>query len=307
MRILIVANHNTGRFAPFVTEQVKAIRDKGEDVDFYGVHGYGITGYLSNIGALKAKIREYQPQVIHAHYGLSGLLANLQRSVPVITTYHGSDIHSKGLNLILSKMCMRLSAYNIFVTRHLQKQAGYHGSNQCVQPCGIDTKTIFAMDCNEARKQLGWSLETKYVLFSSAFDNAVKNSALAKAAVDKLHAVQLVEMKGFTRQQVNLALNAANCILMTSHREGSPQVIKEAMACGTPIVTVNVGDVKERLDGLDGCYVSQERSVDELANALSRILTSVGRTAGRDRIFSDGLDNSQIADKIISIYKQCLQ
>ena len=79
MRILIVANHNTGKFTSFITEQVESIRQLGVEVDYYGVHGKGIGGYLSNLSSLKEKIREYQPDLIHAHYGLSGLLANLQR------------------------------------------------------------------------------------------------------------------------------------------------------------------------------------------------------------------------------------
>lgn len=307
MRILIVANYNTGAFSPFVREQVDAIKQFGVEVDFYGIQGKGIVGYLSNLNSLKNKIRIFQPDIIHAHYGLSGLLANLQRKVPVVTTYHGSDIHSKGRNLFFSRMSMWLSSYNIFVTEKLQKQAGYNGSKQCVLPCGVDTTAIYQIDRTDARKQLGWRLDGKYVLFAGAFDNAVKNSPLAKEVVAKLKKVELVEMRGFNRQQVNLVINAADCLLMTSHREGSPQVIKEAMSCGTPIVTVNVGDVQEQLNGMDGCYVAKTYEPDELAEALLRAFNFEGRTAGRQAIFSAGLDNSQIAKRLVVIYKKCVK
>ena len=93
MRVLIVANHNKGYFVPFIVEQVNALKQLGIEVEYFAVHGKGIRGYLSNRSSLIAKIRDYHPDLIHAHYGLSGLLANLQRKVPVVTTYHGSDIH----------------------------------------------------------------------------------------------------------------------------------------------------------------------------------------------------------------------
>ena len=306
MKILIVANHNKGIFVPFIIEQVNALKQLGVEVEYFGVHGKGISGYLSNLSSLKAKIEEYHPDLIHAHYGLSGLLANLQRRIPVVTTYHGSDIHSKGRNLFFSRVSIRLSAYNIFVTEQLLKQAGYHGSKQCALPCGIDTAAIFPIERMEARKILGWNSDSKYVLFAGAFDNVVKNSPLAKAATALIEGVHLVEMRGFTREQVNLVMNAANCLLMTSHREGSPQVVKEAMVCGTPVVSVDVGDVKEVTVGIDGCFIASYDAHD-LAHALEQAFAFQGKTNGRQRIIERGLSNELVAKQIIDIYNNVMK
>lgn len=306
MKILIVANHNKGAFVPFITEQVNALKQLGGEVDYFGVHGKGIRGYLSNRSSLIAKIREYKPDLIHAHYGLSGLLANLQRMVPVVTTYHGSDIHSRGKNLLFSRLAFHLSAYNIFVTEALQKQAGRGGRNQCVLPCGIDTTAIYPIERSEARKKLGWDINGQYVLFAGAFDNVVKNSPLAKAAVAQVPDAKLMEMRGYTREQVNWAMNAANCLLMTSHREGSPQVIKEALTCGTPIVSVNVGDVKEITAGIEGCYITSYDAKD-IAQELERTFSFQGKTKGPQRILERGLSNEIIAKRIIDIYNLVLK
>ena len=92
MKILIVANQNTGKMSPFVVEQMEALRKEGCVVDTYGVVGHGVLGYLKNLPALKEKIKECKPDIVHAHYGLSGLLATLQREVPVVVTYHDRDI-----------------------------------------------------------------------------------------------------------------------------------------------------------------------------------------------------------------------
>jgi len=306
MKILIVANHNTGSFTPFIVEQVNALRSMGVEVDFFGVHGKGVSGYLSNLPSLKAKIRECKPDLVHAHYGLSGLLANLQRKVPVVTTYHGSDIHSKGLNLFLSRISIRLSAYNIFVSKGLLKISGYQGSNQIVLPCGVDAHAFYPLERAEARKRLGWDTDAKYALFAGAFNNEVKNSQLAKAAIARIPDAQLVELRGYSREQVNLAMNAANCLLMTSINEGSPVVTKEALTCGTPIVSVDVGDVKEMTSGVEGCYITTYEA-ENIANALKQAIGFQGKTSGPQRIVERSLSNEFVARRILEIYQKVIK
>lgn len=301
MRVLIVASHNTSKFTSFITEQVESIRQLGVEMDYYGVHGKGIWGYLSNLSSLKAKIREYRPDLIHAHYGLSGLLANLQRKVPVVTSYHGSDIHSGRHALFFSKEAMRLSAYNIFVSNWLLEQSGYKGQRKSIISCGIDLKTFYPIDRTTARESIGWDPNGTYVFFGGAFDNKVKNSPLAKAAVARIEGVQLMEMRGYTRDEVNLAMNAADCLLVTSHHEGGPLVVKEAMACGTPVVAVRVGDVEETMTGVEGCYVASH-DVNEVTSCLKLALSFQGKTKGRQRIINLGLPMEQVAQQIMNIY-----
>ncbi len=302
MRILVIANHNTGKFSSFVTEQAESIRQLGIEVDYFGIHGKGIIGYLSNLNSLRAKIRDYHPDLIHAHYGLCGLLANLQRKVPVITTYHGSDIHTGGQTLLFSKLSIWLSAYNIFVSKWLLKQSGYRGEKKCVISCGIDMKTFYPIDRSIARQTLGWDTKGIYVLFGGAFDNEVKNSLLAKAAVSQIQGAQLIEMRGFSRDQVNLVMNAASCLLVTSLREGGPLVVKEAMACGTPVVAVCVGDVEDTMAGVECCYMTSY-DINDVVTRLKQALLFGGKTKGRQRIIELGLSIEQIANRIITIYK----
>ena len=116
MKILIVASDKKGKFTPFIEEQMAVLEARGIEVLRYGITGKGITGYLRELPALRRAIRQRRPDIIHAHYGLSGLLANLQRLVPVVTTYHGSDINVPSI-LRFSKIAMRLSAHNIFVSK----------------------------------------------------------------------------------------------------------------------------------------------------------------------------------------------
>lgn len=303
MRILVVASYNKGRFAPFITEQAEALEKQGCEVRFFGLQGKGIMGYLKNLSALKKEIKVFRPDVIHAHYGLSGLLANLQRQVPVVTTYHGSDINEPKV-LRFSKMAMRLSAWNIFVstkTLEIAKPKKKH----TLLPCGIDLSDLQLTDKSTARQKMNLSAEKKHVLFAGAFDNKVKNAPLAKEVVSLLrdNNVELLELKGYSRDEVTLLMCAADVFLMTSFTEGSPQVVKEALACGCPIVSVDVGDVKERTQGVEGCYVAKTREPQELAELLRNAMTFERKTKGRERILADGLDNCQVAAKLTDIYQ----
>ncbi len=303
MRVLVVASYNKGRFAPFIEEQARALEAQGCVIRFFGLQGKGIGGYLRNLPLLKKEIREFHPDIIHAHYGLSGLFANMQRHIPVVTTYHGSDINDKKA-LRFSKVAMRLSAWNIFVSRQTLVKAQL--KKKCsLLPCGVDLSELQLTGKTEARQQMHLAIDKKYVLFAGAFDNRVKNAPLAQQTVENLHddSVALLELKGYSREEVTLLMCAVDALIMTSFSEGSPQVIKEALACGCPIVSVDVGDVKERVEGIEGCYVAKTREPNELADLLRKALFFEGKTVGRTRIISDGLNNRQVAEELLNIYK----
>ena len=323
MKILIVGNNKLGHFAPFVKEQAHALQLQGCDVVFFGVQGKGIIGYLRCLPALKRAIKQHQPNLIHAHYGLSGLLANLQRIVPVVTTYHGSDINVPAVRRF-SKIAMRLSAHNIFVSQRNVTLALSPNSlityrlkkRYTLLPCGVNipkpwgelqTQWVGQLTLNQwVQEKL--NARVKHVLFAGAFNNAVKDPELAKAAINELASegvkVELIELKGFNRDQVNALMYNCDTLLMTSKTEGSPQVIKEAMACGCPIVSVDVGDVAERLSGVEGCYVVSSREPAAIAEALQQTLAFHGKTNGRQRIIEMGLSNEQVAERLMAIYKQ---
>ena len=304
MKILIVASYNKSRFAPFIVEQAEALKRAGCDVDWFGLQGKGVKGYIKNFPALNRKIKECQPDIIHAHYGLSGLFANLQRKVPVVTTYHGSDINERKV-LRFSKLAMRLSAWNIFVSQKTLRIAK-PSKKYTLLTCGIDLSDLQLTDKVEARRKMGLDIDKQYILFAGAFDNQVKNAPLAVKTVDLLNclSVELLELKDYSREQVTLLMCAADAFLMTSFTEGSPQVIKEAMACGCPIVSVDVGDVRERTEGVEGCYVANTRNPEDLAHLLKKALTFGNKTNGREKIIADGLDNKFVAARLMDIYKK---
>lgn len=300
MKILILGslNSHAGKLAPFITEQAEVLRAAGCEVEYFGVVGKGVRGYLKQLPKLRRVIREQHIDLIHAHYGLCCLLANLQRRVPVVSTYHGSDINAPKV-MRFSKVAMRLSAWNIFVSKRTQDIAFAQVPKSVQQkssliPCGINLPAPWQELQNQPIGQMTFKqwvntiLEPnkKHVLFAGAFDNPVKDPELAKRVVEVINGglmgnymeinvqkpIQLVELKGYTRDQVNALMYTCDALLMTSKTEGSPQVIKEAMACGLPIVSTDVGDVKERIAGLSACRIASSRNPIDIANMLCDVL-----------------------------------
>lgn len=299
---MIVASGNSDKLAPFITDQVDALISNGLKIEYLLIRGKGIMGYLKNFKLMLEKINMFQPDLIHAHYGLSGLFSSLQRKVPVITTFHGSDINVHKARYF-SKIAMRLSKKSIFVSHKLAALA--KAKNAVVIPCGVDMNVFYPIEKAAARKQLNLTTNKIYLLFSSSFSNQVKNYPLAKNAVDLtgLKDLEIVELKGFNRSEVALLMNAVDAVLLTSFSEGSPQFIKEAMACNTPIISTDVGDIKEVVNQTKGCFVSKDEA-EELAVNIKRALNFGGRTIGRDTVAH--FDNKLIAKELVKLYHEAV-
>lgn len=298
-KILVVCSENSGRIAPFIEEQVNALKKIGLQMEIFGVKGKGIRGYLKNWKLLLQHINEFQPDIIHAHYGLSGLLANLQRKVPVVTTYHGSDINDKRIFRI-SKLTIRLSEHNIFVSQKNVDKAKLKKKFSLIS-CGVDTSVFYPQNQEACRREMKLSKGKKYILFAGAFDNQVKNASLALNVVSTLKNTELIELKDYTRENVACLMNAVNACLMTSHSEGSPQFIKEAMACNCPVVSVDVGDVKELLEGVKHCYLAKY-DIQDISEKLNLLFENGERTNGKEKISNMHLDSTSVARRILEVY-----
>lgn len=304
MKILIVHSGNLKNISPFVSDQVESLVKLGVKVDYFLIIGKGFSGYLKNLSLLKKTIKQLNPDLIHAHGGLCGMLSVLQKYVPVVTTFHGSDINNF-LTRPISIIASLFSANSIFVSKKLSNKILL--KNPKIIPCGVNIYLFNEIDKIEARKKLGLSLTNKYILFSSSFDKRVKNYPLAKKSVDLLNEekIKIIELKNYSRKEVSLLINAADLVLLTSFTEGSPQSIKEAMACNTPIVTTNVGDVDWLLDGVHGAYVcSYDSSV--IAKSIQKAL-NVKNVNARSKLITLKLDSKSIAQKIKKIYNLSLK
>ena len=305
IRVLIVCSGNSNSVIPFIKEQVEAIGNLGIKTEYFIIKGKGILGYLKNLIPLKVKIKKFNPDLIHAHYGLSGLLAILQLKIKVIITYHGSDLNDKNARF-LSFLAYKRASMSIFVTPKIAYLI--KAKHPIIIPCGVNTKVFFPKNKEDAREKFGYRSSEKLVVFSSSFDNKVKNFPLAMEAIEilkkKKYSIRLIELKGYSREKVSLILNASDVALMTSFTEGSPQFIKEAMACNVPIVSTDVGDVTWLLEGVEGCFITSYKLNDVAEKLILAInfARNNGKTNGRKRINELKLDSFSVSKKIREVY-----
>lgn len=312
MRVLVVKKKDS--CWPFVEEQTSALAKIGIESVYHLIEGKGMMAYVKDIVKLVRDIRRVQPDVIHAHYGLSGFytcmvvrLMRLAHKLPVVITYHGSDINNPKVRK-LSQGAIRMAAFNIFVSPKMKDMVSVE-ENSAVIPCGIDWDDWPDISREEARKQMGLEQGKKYVLFCSDFQTEVKNPKLAKEAISKLNGVELIELKGYTRVEVNKLMHAVDVCLMTSKTEGSPQFIKEAMACGCPIVSTHVGDTEYVIGNTEGCYFT-DNNVEDCAKQLMSALYFAemrNRSTGRQRMEKLGYSNDLVAQKIKAIYAELIK
>jgi glycosyltransferase involved in cell wall biosynthesis len=175
-------------------------------------------------------------------------------------------------------------------------------------PSPVDFKIFTHIPRDQARDCLCWPKQRMIVLFAALnVNNKRKRFDLAKKAIALIKEELPVELRiatGVSPEQMPLYMNAADVLLLTSIHEGSPNVVKEAMACNMPIVTTDVGDVRERLDNIKQCAIC-EANPDALAKALKQILKNGCRSNGRQSIIQ--LEKGKNADQVISVYKKVLE
>lgn len=306
MKVLFVFSGNSAQgVSPFVSEQALALKRVGVDVSMYPIRGKGLKGYLQHVFLLRRHLKEIHVDIIHGHFLWSIIVCLLQRGCKRVGTFHGTDLNDKYLRWIARFFVIPFLDKTIVVSPQMAAMTGR--KDVSVIPCGVDTDLFHPL--NDTRVSLHPLIDPqkKNILFCSRFDRYEKNYPLAKEAVrllDRTYPVNLIELKDRTREEVNILLNQVDLLLLTSLWEGSPQVVKEAMACNCPVVTTDVGDVRWLLEGVVNCEVSSHDPAD-LAARIERVIDYKRRSNGRDRIRDISLDLSSIAIKVLEIY-HCL-
>ena len=304
MKVLIVASGNSAVISPFVKEQGDSLKEIGIDIDYFLIKGKGVTGYLKNYFSLIRLVKTNTYDIIHAHYGLSGLLATFQSHVPVIITFHGSDVNLNQTNFFLSFLASRLSDENIFVHESLSKKLSLFSDQTEIIPCGVNLNLFKPIDKLASIEKLGLDHNYSYVLFSSSFNNKVKNAALAKLALGNFENIILLEMEGYSREEVHLLMNAVDILIVTSFSETGPLVVKEALACNCPIISTDVGDVKELTKGTKNCYIVGY-DAKHIEQRIRDILSSNKKSDGRAAVKHFGLE--KIATDVYEVYKRVVK
>ncbi|MCU4754514.1 glycosyltransferase [Halobacteria archaeon AArc-curdl1] len=290
--------------APFLQQQLEALEERGVSVTVRAVGGdptaarsRGPIPYFRFFRTVRAEpLAEYD--LIHAHYGLTAPMALAQRELPVVLSLWGSDVH--GPVKPVSRLCAPRCDEVLVMSQAMADAL----STPCrVIPDGVDLGIFKPQPQEKALETVGWSENVANVLFPYAPDRSVKNYPRARRVVDAVgkrleRPVELRTVSGVDHEAMVAYMNAADALLLTSHSEGSPNSVKEAMACNLAVVAADVGDVRERLEGVEPSTVATND--EELIDGLTDTLEHGVRSNGRDMVGEVSLQAT--TDSLLEVY-----
>ncbi len=306
MRILhVVAKKKGFEVNPSVHAQIESLK-KILDIDVFVYEASSLVNYLHALYFLHHRIKYQNYDLIHAHFSRSALLSLLAcyNKIPVIVSYMGTDLLGKNqLNVWIKRFVTKKVSYQIVKSKEMITYLPPSKSISVI-PNGVCFERFHPIKMEEARKQLGLENDIVYFLFPGSPHRKEKNFPLAEKAVNLAQKylgkkIELLTIYNETHERVNLFMNACDIVLLTSTYEGSPNVIKEALACNCRIVSTNVGDVKERLEGVKGCFLA-EPNPEDFAKKTLKGLTACKKTNGREKIKE--LNIAFIAERIKKLY-----
>jgi len=308
VKVLFVSSGNKRNgVSSIVDMQRKSLIHAGVDVDMFLVNGRGWLSYLRAIYLLRSKLRYQKFDIIHSHYSFSTWVAILAGGRNIVGSLMGSDVKASFFLRILIKVSLLPFCRAIIVKSDEMKRDLSYDDAQVV-PNGVNLDVFYPQNSRDCKKVLGWDNQKLNVLFPSnpnrpeknfgLLENALASSGIKNYVIHTLTDISFSEMPTY--------YNAADIVCMSSTREGSPNAIKEAMACDKLVVSTNVGDVEWLFGSTSGLFLSDQEVLSFSASfekALAYGLKNEMCSRGRDRILQLQLSDALVAMKLIEIYK----
>lgn len=240
--------------------------------------------------------------LIHANTVRTAPHAIAQPAIPVVVTFWGRDVlDPSSRQRILSRWCARLADEVVVPSDEMANELG--GAVNVV-PHGIDLKLFEPADRLETKRDVGWDESAKHVLFPYVPARAEKNYSLAASVVETVDRkldtdIELKVVYDQPHERMPEYMNAADALLLTSKYEGSPNAVREALACNLPVVSTDVGDVAERVANVDGAFVGQTKA--DLVEGLTTALTEYSECTGRQAVEHYSVE--EMATQLVAIYE----
>lgn len=321
LRVLMVTSdwlwNSWGGPAVFIARQADFLRREGVDVELFPFRGARHPGnYLAAWREVRRRVQHGRFDLVHAQFGQSGLTA-LPKHLPLVVTFRGDDLEgiigengryipAGWLLRLISRTVARRADAAIVVSEHMKRYLPRSVAAHVV-PSGIDLDLFRPEPRDVVRRRLALPLDQKLVLFVGNPTLARKRYGLAQQAVDLVNRslpTKLMIGWELPHERIAALMNACDALLCTSMQEGSPNAVKEALACNLPVVSVPVGDVALRLRGVTGCELCGDDRIDTIAPALERVLRRGERIDARSAV--KHLDERLLTQRLIGIYQSIL-
>ncbi|WP_440769551.1 glycosyltransferase [Natronorubrum sp. DTA28] len=294
---------------PFFDQQVSVLEDRGVDCTVCpvpGAHrgdsGRSPTDYVRYYPRILSELRSGDYDLIHANYGLVAPFALAQPTRPVVVTLWGTDLMSDHDWLrSLSRFGARRANAAIVPSRAMSSVLE---TDHELIPFGVDTDLFRPMSQADARERVGWETDRPIALFPYDRTRAVKDYSRARRLVERADAdLELRTVTGVDHEEIPHYMNASDVLLVTSKRESGPMVVKEAAACNLPVVSTDVGFVRETVADVTDCVVSDDDTA--LIDGLEYVADVRHRSDGRETI--DGLSLDALGDRLLGVYRDVLE
>lgn len=321
LKILFVSNYGSakaqgGCAGIFVDRQARSLRGLGVVVEAFDIGAsHSPASLLRSWRMLRQTIRETQPDLVHAQYGTLVGLVSVLALHPTVITFSGSDLlRGASISLprtyagiLMSNLASLFARRVICVSEQLKRALWCRKRGVVVIPRGVDLDLFSPGSRDDARRKLGWDLDTPVVLIDGGRDWKNKGLDVAQAALAiaraDIPALELSVIQNVSPDQMPLWYRAADALICASRQEGSPNVVKEALACNLPVIGVDVGDVGERLTGVAASEVV-ERTPQAIGRAVVSVIRNGGRSDGRQHVSALSLE--QVAWRIVDVYSSAL-
>jgi teichuronic acid biosynthesis glycosyltransferase TuaC len=290
----------------FVNQQVEQLRALGHQVDVLHFPGYrSRLEYLKAAVEVSRRTRRQRYDVVHAHYGVTGLPALFCNRIPLVISLHGSDALVGWREPLLSRILCRLADATIVASRKIADRIPGE-----VIPCGVDLSVFEPKPRADARHRLQLKSERKYILFPFDPARSIKRFDLASRAVAKLaragEDIELLSISKVPNAEMPWYYSASDAMILCSDSEGSSTAVKEALACNLPVVTTNVGDVREITQGIAGVEIVKQ-TTEALAGALEHVLYPPADFVFNSRAAMERYSQLKTAGAILRVYRQVIE
>ena len=300
----------------FARRQLRHLRELGATVTLFPLETRtSLRGLIRAAAGFRSLIRDLRPDVVHAHYGsATGLFCALLSPVPVVVTFRGTDLNPSsefsGVRALVSRWMSQATALFareiICVSSELRQRLWWRRRRVELICSGVSLQEFHPTNRDEARAQLGWLSADRIVLFSyGVWYRPNKRRELVEEACRLANAripLRLVVLEDVLAADVPRYINAADVVVMASEFEGSPNIVKEALACNVPVCSVAVGDVPEMLADVDASLIV-EPTPSAIADGLVRILARAPlRSDGRR--FSSRFDADILTRRVLEVLQR---